>query len=387
MSSKKRILLLGSTGSIGRRTIDVISDFPDLFEIAGLATNTNTELLMRQLDKFKVPFVCVSDTAAAEQVRGEIEAHNTCLLTGENALSELVERAEADIVLVATVGFTGLRPTVRAIECGCTIALANKEVLVAAGDFVMDLAQRHSVKILPVDSEHNAIFQCLQSCTKQSDVYKLVLTASGGPFRNYTPEQMESITVEQALKHPTWNMGRKITIDSATMMNKGFEVIEAMHLFSVTAAQIKVLIHPQSIIHSMVTFVDGLSLAQLGRTDMYLPIQYALTYPKRLANPLPRLDLAMMEKLTFYKPNLKLFPCLQLAYDAIDMGGVATVALNAANEVAVAQFLNREIKFTQIADVIRRGLEQTPDLKADSLENIFMTDNKIRTLAVSNSLK
>ncbi len=383
MPAPKRILILGSTGSIGRRALDVINDFPDLFKVAGLAAHRNAAVVLQQARHFGVKQVCLTDAAAAQKFLPEFQAAGIDVLSGQDALTESVSRFDADVVLVATVGFTGLCPTIRAIKEGRMVALANKEVLVAAGDLIMALTRENGISILPIDSEHSAIFQCLQAAHSKSEIYELILTASGGPFLGRSPESMGFVTVEEALAHPTWNMGRKITIDSSTMMNKGFEVIEAMHLFGVPASQIKVLIHPQSVVHSMISFVDGSTIAQLGRTDMYLPIQYALTFPERHANPLPKLDLASMDALTFYAPDLTLFPCLQLAYDAIERGGVATTALNAANEVAVARFLKGEIKYVQIADIVRRALDRTPDLKADSLENILEADNKIRSWAVT----
>ncbi|HNY27550.1 MAG TPA: 1-deoxy-D-xylulose-5-phosphate reductoisomerase [Candidatus Sumerlaeota bacterium] len=358
----RRVLLLGSTGSIGLSTLDVIRDFPDRFEVVGLSAHRNVDLLIRQIEVFKPAWVCVTDETAAqrggERVRAALERHGGKFLSGPDGLTGLVEQCpDVDLVVVATVGFAGLAPTLTAIERGIRIALANKEVLVAGGTLVMGRARTAGVDILPIDSEHNAIFQCLQGQDRRA-VRRLLLTASGGPLRNKSPEEVARTSVEEALQHPTWKMGAKITIDSATLMNKGLEVIEACHLFDVSPDRVEVVVHPQSVLHSMVEFTDGSILAQLGQTDMYLPILNVLSYPERLPNRFEPLDLARVGALTFSKPDGHTFPCLRYAYEAIATGGTAPAVLSAANEVAVEAFLNRRIGFPAIADTVRRVLDR-----------------------------
>lgn len=354
----QRVLILGSSGSIGTSTLDVIRDFPDRFEVAGLAVRRNLDLLAAQCREFKPSAVCVGEerlgAQAAERLRG-VE-----VLTGESGLVDLVRRTEADVVVVATVGFTGLFPTLAAIDAGARIALANKEVLVVGGELVMSRAREAGVAILPIDSEHNAVFQCLAGNRREA-IRRIVLTASGGPFRRHEAEALERVTVEEALDHPTWDMGAKITIDSATLMNKGFEVIEACHLFGVAPEQVDVLIHPQSIVHSMIEYADGSVIAQMGQTNMYLPILNVLAYPERLANKFEPLDLAGLGNLEFEHPRRQDFPCLDYAYEAIERGGTAPAALNAANEIAVREFLAGAIGFGDIPRSIRRVLSQWDD--------------------------
>ncbi len=371
--SPRRILLLGSTGSIGLSTLDVIRDFPDRFEVVGLSAHRNADLLIRQIETFKPAWVCLTDEATAHRHAERIqEALKPCggrLLIGPDGLTGLVEQCpEVDLAVVATVGFAGLAPTLAAIDRGVRIALANKEVLVAAGTLVMSRARAAGVDILPIDSEHNAIFQCLQGQNRQA-VRRLILTASGGPLRNKSPEEVAHTSVEEALQHPTWKMGAKITIDSATLMNKGLEVIEACHLFDMPPSRVEVVVHPQSVLHSMVEFTDGSILAQMGQTDMYLPILNVLSYPERLPNRFEPLDLVRVGALTFSKPDCGTFPCLCYAYEAIEVGGTAPAVLSGANEVAVEAFLSRRIGFSAIADTVRRVLDRYSDEQGFSSDN------------------
>ncbi|MGC8841541.1 MAG: 1-deoxy-D-xylulose-5-phosphate reductoisomerase [Candidatus Sumerlaeaceae bacterium] len=376
----KRVIILGSTGSIGTKTLQVIEDFPGAFEVVALSTNCQTGLLAEQAKRHCPQAICVCAEEKANEARHIAQTSGAALHMGREGLTELVERYEADLVLVATVGFVGLVPTLRAIELGRTVALANKEVLVTAGHLVTQLAQRRGVAILPVDSEHNAIFQCL-ACGGREAVRRIVLTASGGPFRGAKRERLLAITRKEALRHPTWSMGPKITIDSATLMNKGFEVVEAHHLFNVPVERIEVVIHPQSTIHSMVEFVDGSIIAQLGVTDMYLPIQNVLFYPERVANKFPPLDFVSVGRLTFEAPDLVNFPCLAYAYEAARLGGTYPTVLNAANEVAVARFLKEEIPFVAISEIIRNVLDAHEGQAAASLEEIMAADEWARKQA------
>lgn len=374
---KKRLIVLGSTGSIGQKVLEIAADFPGCFEIVALATNRQTDLLAEQAHKFRPKAVSVSDPAGFDAANALSRELGCNAHLGTIGLSELVEQYEADVVVVATVGFVGLKPTIKAIHRGITVALANKEVLVTAGDVIMPMARHRGVRILPIDSEHNAIFQCMNG-SGSSRLRRLILTASGGPFRGSTRDAMASITPGEALRHPTWNMGPKITIDSSTLMNKGFEVIEAAHLFSVPVEKVEVVIHPQSTIHSMIEYVDGSILAQLGVTDMYLPIQNVLFYPERFANKFPSLDFAGLSKLTFEKPDLENFPCLAYAYEAARLGGTYPTVLNAANEVAVARFLNGEIPFLRISETIRAALDAHESCSELTLAAIDAADNWTR---------
>jgi 1-deoxy-D-xylulose-5-phosphate reductoisomerase len=379
---KKRLIVLGSTGSIGAKALQVVEDFPDHFEVVALSTNSQVKLLAQQAARHRPKALCVCAARHTADGKAAAEAAGAAFHPGEQGLSDLVDQYDADLVIVSTVGFVGLVPTLRAIARGITVALANKEVLVTAGDLVMDAARRAGVPILPIDSEHNAIFQCLGGCSAPG-VRRLILTASGGPFRGWTPDRMHRITPDEALRHPTWNMGRKITIDCATLMNKGFEMIEATHLFSVPPDRIEVVIHPQSTIHSMVEYVDGSIIAQMGRTDMYLPIQNVLMHPERLPNKFEPLDFAHLAKMTFEKPDLESFPCLAYAYEAASRGATYPAVLNGANEVAVARFLAGEIPFLDIAGTIRRALDSHKAAANPSLEDIQSADRWARESAQS----
>lgn len=376
-----RVLILGSTGSIGVSTLDVIRDFPNQFQVAGLSAHGNTRLLADQAREFKPKAVCAASKEALDRApdfAGQIGGAK--LHAGQQGLLELVRETDADTVVVATVGFAGLFPTLEAIERGLRVCLANKEVLVVAGEIVMRKARERNVPILPIDSEHNAIFQCLAG-NKVQDIRRLILTASGGPFRNYSAEKLQAVTPEQALAHPTWSMGPKITIDSATLMNKGFEMIEACHLFQVKPAQVDVVVHPQSTIHSLVEYRDGSMLAQLGVTNMYLPILNALAHPERHANKFPPLNLADMGRVDFTHPDRVKFPCLNYAYEAAETGGTQPAVLNAANEIAVAAFLAGRIPFTGIPGTIRAVLDQHTPTAHPDLETLREVDRWARETA------
>lgn len=367
--TKKNIAILGSTGSVGTQTLAVIKDHPDLFKAVVLTAGRNYTLLIEQAIEFQ-PQAVVINNEFYHQVKDALSAYDIQVYGGTEALSEVVQMPSIDIVLTALVGFSGLAPTFNAIKAKKTIALANKETLVVAGELITEFARQNEVDILPVDSEHSAIFQCLVG-ERHDAVEKLILTASGGPFRGKTREYLSTVSVEQALKHPNWTMGQKITIDSASLMNKGLEVIEARWLFGVEARQIDVVIHPQSIIHSMVQFTDGSIKAQMGLPDMMLPIQYALAYPERVVNRLPRLDFSTLSQLTFEQPDTGTFSNLRLAYDALDKGGSMPCVLNAANEMVVAAFLKQEIGFLQMSELIEETMmnidfEKTPDLETFS---------------------
>jgi 1-deoxy-D-xylulose-5-phosphate reductoisomerase len=377
---QKNLTILGSTGSIGTQTLEVVRNNPDLYKVKFLTTNSNIELLKEQIIEFKPLAVVVSNDDLKEEAFTQF-GDLTNVLVGSNNLNYVAANDEIDTLVSSLVGFSGLEPTISAIKKSKTIALANKETLVVAGELITKLAKKYSSDILPIDSEHSAIFQCLVG-ENEKEIEKILLTASGGPFINTRIEDFKNITLEQALKHPNWNMGNKITIDSATMMNKGLEVIEAKWLFNLDVSQIEVLIHPQSIIHSMVQFLDGSVKAQLGLPDMKLPIQYALTYPKRISNNYQRLDLTMTNELTFSKPDLEKYPCLELSYKALEMGGLASVVLNALNEVAVASYLRREIHFTTIPKIITNGLrELDSNVQEITIEKINKIDTEARNFA------
>jgi 1-deoxy-D-xylulose-5-phosphate reductoisomerase len=372
----KTILLLGSTGSIGVSTLDVIRNFKNNFKVFALTANTNIELLAEQINEFEPEFVVVRDHNKAKEL--ETIINRKCrVLAGEEGLIEITQNGDYDILLSALVGFAGLKPTIESIKRGKRIALANKETLVAAGEIVINLAKKYNAEILPVDSEHSAIFQCLVG-EENNNIEKLIVTASGGPFRKHTIEQLKNVTVEEALNHPNWDMGNKVTIDSATMMNKGLEVIEAHWLFNLNKDKIDVVIHPQSIVHSMVEFVDSTIKAQLSLPDMKLPIQYALTYPDRLESSFVNTHFPTLKELTFYEPDLKKFNCLQLAYDVMEEGGTAPCILNAANEIAVEKFLNGEIKFTQIPELITDALDNISSESLTDLETILDCNSQTR---------
>lgn len=372
----KKIAILGSTGSIGTQTLNVVRRHSDLFAVEVLCAGSNAELLIAQALEFNPNAVVIADESKYEQVRKALAATDIKVFAGEAAIEDLMTMDSIDIVVAAIVGFAGLRPTLKALECGKPVALANKETMVVAGSIVTAAAMRHKVPILPVDSEHSAIFQCLVG--ECSPVDKILLTASGGPFRGYSRERLASVTVEQALHHPNWSMGRKVTVDSATLMNKGLEVIEARWLFGVDANDIEVVVHPQSVVHSMVQFSDGSIKAQLGVPTMETPIQYALTFHERVESHLPRLDFADYPSLTFEKPDRSAFRCLDLAYRAIAQGGNMPCVMNAANEVAVQRFLGGEIGFLDIADVVEHAMQTAPFVADPSLADLLATDAEIR---------
>lgn len=368
----KRIALLGSTGSIGRQVLDVVRRLPERLSLVALAAHTNVEELFRQAREFGVRHLGIVSCQAVERIQGWLNTQEFFLYEKVEGLCELVRRPEVDFVVVAVSGMIGLQPTLAALQAGKTVALSTKEVLVAGGELVVQEAMRQGVQLLPIDSEHSAIFQCLQG-EKRQHVEKIILTASGGPFANRRLEELHSVTVEEALKHPNWNMGEKVTIDSATMMNKGLEVIEAHWLFGLPYDRIQVVLHPQSIVHSLVEFKDGSILAQLGLPDMRLPIQYALLYPDRVESGLPRLSLTQVGTLTFQEPDPARFPCLEMAYYAARCGGTMPAALNAANETAVQLFLKRRIAFPEIAQIIRSVIaEHQP--QPVTLENVLSTE-------------
>lgn len=369
----KKIALLGSTGSIGTQTLDVVRHYPNDFQVTALAASSNITRLEEQLREFKPKMAVVFNEAKALELKHNIRDLEVEVLSGMDGLLAAATEESADIVLTAVVGMIGIRPTIAAIEAGKDIALANKETLVTAGHLIMPLAKEKGVKILPVDSEHSAIFQCLQG-ENRGQIHKILLTASGGPFRGRTLDQMRDIQVEDALKHPNWVMGRKITIDSATMVNKGLEVIEARWLFDVGLDQIQVVVHPESVIHSAVEFEDSAVIAQLGTPDMRLPIQYALFYPDRKPLGGEWLDLFKLGSLHFEQPNLEVFRGLQLAYDALNIGGSMPTVFNAANEMAVAKFLDRKIKFLDIPEIIGEAMEKHTAVKSPSLDAILDTE-------------
>jgi len=372
-----RIALLGSTGSIGRQTLDVLRSFPQHFSLTALAAGKSAGKLAEQANEFNPPTVLLADPGGAEELKSLLN-YNPQILLGEEHLTTLAASAEADLVLIAVSGTAGLLPTVEALQNGKRVALANKETLVAAGGLVMKLAAFPG-QLLPVDSEHSAIWQCLKGETKYLE--RIILTASGGPFRNLTLDELKTVTAQRALRHPTWSMGPKITIDSATLMNKGLEVIEAHFLFKVPWDKIEVVIHPQSVVHSLIGLIDGSYLAQMGPADMRLPIQYALGWPERLENQLTRLNLAALREMTFEEPRWNDFPCLSLAYEAGRAGGTAPAVLNAANETAVRAFLEGRLLFTQIAELNREVLEQTEVLPDPELEDILTADGEARLRA------
>ena len=373
----KRIAVLGSTGSIGTQTLDVCRRLG--YEIVALAAGSNAELLEKQAREFSPKLVAAADENAARRLSIALSGTGITVLGGERAVLEAAA-AECDIVLNAVTGIAGLRPTIAAVEAGNDIALANKETLVAGGRRVMDYAAEHGVKILPVDSEHSAIFQCLQAKGDYARIKKLILTASGGPFFGKTEEELKKVRPQDALNHPTWNMGKKVTIDSASMANKGLEIIEAAHLFDVEQNNIDVVIHRESIVHSLVQFTDNSVLAQLGVPDMRTPIQYALTWPERENGAAAELDLANVGTLHFYRQDEKTFPSTGLARYALDKGGTATAAFNAADEIAVAAFLDGKIKFTDIPKIIEKTIEKE-FAKGDSFEEVFYTDSEARKFA------
>ena len=378
--SKKGIAILGSTGSIGTQALEVIEQFPDKFELIALTANRNADLLIEQALKYKPNTVVIVDESQYKKVKDVLWEHDIKVYSGEDSLNQVVEMTEIETVLTATVGYSGLLPTINAINAGKNIALANKETLVVAGDIVTKLAQQKGVNIYPVDSEHSAIFQCLAG-NFDNKIEKLILTASGGPFRGKTHEELKSVTREQALKHPNWEMGAKITIDSASLMNKGLEVIEAKWLFGIPADKIEVVVHPQSIIHSAVQFEDSSILAQMGIPSMKVPIQYALTYPERPKSNFERFSFFDYPNLTFEKPDIETFKNLKLAFEVLDMGGNSACVLNAANEITNKAFLDGKISFLQIGDINENTIEKSEFIAKPTLEDYIETNKLARKLA------
>jgi 1-deoxy-D-xylulose-5-phosphate reductoisomerase len=379
-STKKRIAILGSTGSIGTQALEVIASHAEAFEVEVLTAQNNAALLIEQAKKYKPNAVVISNETHYTQVKDALRDEDVKVYAGEQALASVVQMESIDLVLTALVGYAGLRPTIKAIEAGKPIALANKETLVVAGELVTRLAREKGVNIYPVDSEHSAIFQCMVG-EFHNKIEKVILTASGGPFRGKTRNDLREVTREQALRHPNWSMGAKITIDSASMMNKGLEVIEAKWLFGLKAEQVEVVVHPQSIVHSLVQFEDGSIKAQLGLPDMRLPIQFALTYPDRFPSAFPRFDFTQFPALTFEKPDTETFRNLALAYEAVQRGGNMPCILNAANEVVVGEFLKNRVGFLEMSDIVEQCLEKMDYIKSPSYEDYVYTDRETRQKA------
>lgn len=377
----KRVLVLGSTGSIGVNTLNVIREYPELFKIEGLSGNSNIKLLKEQIEEFHPSFAVVCNKSGASQLK-EMLTTKCDIYTADEGLVKAAEFGNYDIIVNALVGFTGLEPTIQAIRRGKRIALANKETLVVAGELITILGKEFGSELLPIDSEHSAIFQCIVG-EQFDEIEKLIITASGGPFLNRDKEGLSKVSVLEALNHPNWKMGNKITIDSATMMNKGLEVIEAHWLFGLPKEKIEVVVHPQSIIHSMVEFIDGSIKAQLGIPDMKLPIRYALSYPKRLKTQSRKTKIPEVKNLTFYEPDLNKFECLQLAYDAMNSGGNAPCIMNAANEIAVDMFLKGRINFLQIPQIIKASLNKIENTRMEYLEEIIECDRRTREFAIN----
>jgi 1-deoxy-D-xylulose-5-phosphate reductoisomerase len=375
----KKIAILGSTGSIGQGSLDVIRRFPDKFKVVGLSANSNSGVLLRQIKEFQPKFVCINDPDAIRKLKPSIKSHIE-LFIGEEGIKDLIRRKEIDKILLAISGSAALVPLLEAIENDKEIALANKEALVMAGPIIMERVRKKKIKIIPIDSEQSAIWQCLDG-RDQLKLKNIYLTASGGPFRKTNTTQLKKISVDKAIKHPRWKMGKKISVDSATLMNKGLELLEAMFLFDVPCDKIKILIHPEAIVHSMVEFVDGVILAQLSATDMRIPIQYALTYPERLPNSFASIDFYKLHKLHFQKPNFKHFPCLRLAYRAANKLGTMPAVLNAANEVCVDKFLSGRLSFIYIPKVIEKVLDQHRINTRPKLGDILEADMWARNLA------
>ena len=384
---KKQIAILGSTGSIGTQALQVIEEHPDLYEAYVLTANNRVELLIEQARKFRPEAVVIANEDKYPQLKEALSDLPVKVYAGMEAICQIVESGPIDIVLTAMVGYAGLCPTMNAIRAGKVIALANKETMVVAGELVNALASQYRTPILPVDSEHSAIFQCLEV---NNPLEKIILTASGGPFRTFTMEQLQKVTKEQALKHPNWSMGAKITVDAASMMNKGFEVIEAKWLFGLQPKQIEVVVHPQSVIHSMVEFEDGAVKAQLGVPDMRLPIQYAFSYPNRVRSSFDRLDFLKCNSLTFEAPDTQRFRNLALAYEALNQGGNMPCIVNAANEVVVAAFLKDQISFLGMSEVIEKSMQRVPFIQTPTYEDYVSTDAETRRIAaemVINNMK
>ncbi|MBQ5590222.1 MAG: 1-deoxy-D-xylulose-5-phosphate reductoisomerase [Clostridia bacterium] len=379
-----KLSILGSTGSIGTQTLDVAKE--QGYEIKALCANKSVNKIEQQIREFKPEIAVLSDYDAAKELKIKVSDTNTKILCGKEGVEAAATYDGVDVVLNSFVGMAGLIPTVQAINAGKTIALANKETLVAGGDYVMNLAKQKNISILPVDSEHSAIFQCLQGAAPNNALKKVILTASGGPFFQYTREQLKNVKAADALKHPNWDMGQKITIDCATMMNKGFELIEAVHLFDINPLDVDVLVHRESIVHSMIEFVDNSVIAQLGVPDMRIPIQYALTYPERYASPVKQLDLSEIATLSFYKPDTKAFGCLDICKKAIAKGGLVPTAVNAANEVAVALFLQDKIGFLDIEEIALSAYENQIKVDYTTIDEVLETDQSAREAVYSKYL-
>ena len=376
---KRNIAILGSTGSIGTQALDIVREHPDSFEVYALTANENVDLLIKQALEFMPEVVVIANENKYKQLKEALSHQPIKVWSGSESIAQVVESTPIDMVLTAMVGYSGLKPTINAIKAGKAIALANKETLVVAGELITNLAIENKVPILPVDSEHSAIFQCLVG--ERAPIEKILLTASGGPFRNHSIEQLSRVTKAEALKHPNWDMGAKVTIDSASLMNKGLEMIEAKWLFDVTPDQIEVVVHPQSIIHSMVQFEDSSIIAQLGLPDMHLPIQYALAYPNRLKNNFERLDFFKLKEMTFEKPDTNRFRNLAFAFDAARAKGNMACIMNAANEIAVAAFLRDQVGFMQMSDVIEQTMQKASYIQSPSYEDYVQTDMEARYIA------
>lgn len=380
--NKKQIAILGSTGSIGTQALEVIAAHPDKFEVYAITANNSVELLIEQAVRFQPEMVIIANEQHYAYIKKALENYPIKVYAGVKAICEMVELPSVDVVLTAMLGYAGLLPTIHAVKAGKRIALANKETLVVAGEIICDLAQQYRSAIIPVDSEHSAIFQCLIG-EQNASVEKIILTASGGPFRQKTYDELRQVTTRDALKHPNWEMGAKITIDSASLMNKGFEVIEAKWLFGLKPSQIEVLIHPQSIIHSMVQFVDGSVKAQLGLPDMKLPIQYAFAFPQRIKNNYPRLDFTQYARFDFQQPDTSKFRNLAFAYDAMEKGGTMPCVLNAANEVVVAAFLEEKIGFLHMSDIIEKTMQTASWIAKPTYEDYVLADKQARELTLA----
>ena len=370
----KHLSILGSTGSIGTQTLDIVRQFPEEFKVVGLTTNKNSELLLKQIKEFKPKAVAIMDKSKTDDL---LNFSSCQVYSGIEGLNKIAALNEANTVVNSLVGSVGIEPTYNAIKNKKNIALANKETLVAAGSVIMEEVKKNNVNLMPIDSEHSAIFQCLNG-ENVKEVNKITITCSGGPFKSHTKEQLENVSVQDALKHPTWSMGNKITIDSATLMNKGLEVIEAHWLYNINYETIKIVIHPQSIVHSLVEFVDKSVIAQLGLPDMKIPIQYALTYPKRFQNLSMQLDLIKIKNLEFKEPDFEMFPCLRYAYEAGAIGGTLPAVMNAANEAAVYAFLDNKIRFLDIQELIRKMMDSHSLIKNPSLNEILEIDKKVK---------
>ena len=380
MSKKTNIAILGSTGSIGKQALEVISQNDTLFQVEILTANTSADLLIKQAIKYNPNTVIITDESKYEYVKNELFKYDIKVYTGKNALNDVVSYSSIDIVLSAIVGFAGLESTISAIKAGKRIALANKETLVVAGKIITELSQKYNAPIIPVDSEHSAIFQCLVG-EDTSAIKNIYLTASGGPFKNKTLEELQNVSLKDALNHPKWNMGNKITIDSATLMNKGLEAIEAKWLFNLEPNQIEIVVHKEAIIHSMVKFIDGSVKAQIGNPDMRVPIKYAFTFPYRIGEEFEEFDIFKNNSLNFERPDFNKFPALNIAFNAMKKGGNATCVLNAANEIGVNAFLNSKIKYTQISYLVEMALEQISYIKEPSINDLFETDKITREIS------